>query len=330
MNRDYEEHSKLDISEISKLLKDINKMSLQQGFAECKEYVEKYGLKSIADLRPALPKINQHEIRRQLVAMVIQLSEHHPGWGSTRLCKELKTMDIRISSTTISNILVKHQMGTKYERYLKLKAKYAEDLTNLSQEQLKIFMEFDSRFREPETRSSRPGELLVQDTIYIGYFKNIGEIYMQAIIDSYSNYAFGFLHIDIKPDFAVFILHNEVIPFFKKIQLPVKAILTDNGHEYCGKDNHHFELYLKLNNIEHLKNKARKNPNNIVRQFIDIATREFFNKINGSGDFENLEAFQSKYAQWLSYYNNERQYHGLPNMGKPPTLAIADYSAVRN
>jgi transposase InsO family protein len=330
MDRTTEEHSRLNVPEISKILKDINKISLQQGFNECKEYVERYGLKSIESLRPVLPKINQHELRQQLEEMVIQLSENYPVWGSTRLSRELKAMNINISSTSISNILVKHQMGTKYDRYLKLKLKYAESLDSLSHDQLMIFQEFDSSFREQEVRGGQPGELLVQDTIYIGYFKNTGEIFMQTVIDSYSNYAFGFLHINNKPDFAVFILHNEVIPFFKKIQFPVKTVRTDNGHEYCGKDNHHFELYLKLNNIDHHKNKARKNQHTIIRQFIEIATTEFFNKINDPRDFENLEAIQNKYGQWLSYYNNERPYSDFPNKGKSPKLSIIECPTFRN
>lgn len=330
MDRNLEEQSRLDVSEISKILKDVNKMSLQQGFNECKEYVEKYGLQSIEKLRPALPKINQHEIRRQLEEIVIQLSVNYPVWGSTRLSKEMKAMNINISSTSISNILVKHQMGTKYDRYLKLKVKYAESLASLSQDQLIIFQEFDSSFKDQEIRGERPGELLVQDTIYIGYFKNTGEIFMQTVIDSYSNYAFGFLHINNKPDFAVFVLHNEVIPFFKKIQFPVKAIRTDNGHEYCGKDNHHFELYLKLNNIAHHKNRVRRNQHNIISQFIEIATTEFFNKINDPRDFECLEIVQTKYWQWLYYYNNERPCSDFPNKGKFPKLLIIEFPTSRN
>jgi transposase InsO family protein len=330
MDRNTEEFPKLNVPEISKILKDVNKISSQQGLDECKEYVEKYGLQSIENLRPALPKINRCKIRRQLEEVVIQLSERYPVWGSTRLAKELKTMNINISSTSVSNILVKYQMGTKYERYLKLRTKYAENPACFSPEQLLLLREFDTRFREPEARGERPGELLVQDTIYIGYFKNSGEVFMQTVIDTYSNYAFGFFHVNIKPDFAVCILHNEVIPFFKKIQFPVKAIRTDNGHEYCGKENHHFELYLKLNNINHYKNKTEKNRHSIICQFIEIATMEFFNKNDNPRDFENLENIQNKYTQWLSYYNNQQPCPDYGATGKTPYLSIIEYPTSRN
>lgn len=329
MSRSIGEQSRLNVSEISKILKEINKILLRQGFNECKHYVEKYGLQSIKDLHPALPKINRQELRLKLDETVLQLSEEHPGWGSIRLCNELKAQKINISPATVSNILIKHQMGTKYERFLKLKVKYTENMTGLSKEQLMILEEFDIQRRDQELWGSRPGELLVQDTIYVGYFQNCGEVYLQTIIDSYSSYVFGVLHINKKSDYAVFILHNEVIPYFNKIQLPVKAILTDNGHEYCGKEQHHFELYLKLNNIEHRKNQLRQNSNHFIQQFIKIVTAEFFNKIDVSKDFENLEVIQKKFTQWLNYYNQEHPYCDFSGLKKPPALMIKEYPVSR-
>ena len=323
MSRSTGEQSCLNVSEISRIFKDLNKIILRQGFDECKQYVEKHGLQSIEDLRPVLPKINRYELRLKLDAMVLQLSEEHPAWGGIRLCKELKARNINISPSTVSNILIKYQMGTKYERFLKFKVKFTENMTGLSKEQLMFLEEFDIQMRDFDFRGSLPGELLVQDTIYIGYFQNFGEVYLQTIIDSYSNYVFGFFHINKKSDFAVFILHNEVIPYFRKIQLPVKAVLTGYSHEYCGKKSHHFELYLKLNNIEHRKNQMRQNSNCFMQQFIKIATGEFFSKIDK--DFEDLDVIQNKFTKWLNYYNHEHTYNDFSGLIKPPAQLIEEY-----
>lgn len=35
------------------------------------------------------------------------------------------------------------------------------------------------------------------------------------------------------------------------LDLPVRAVLTDNGREFCGTERHPYELYLALNEIEH-------------------------------------------------------------------------------
>jgi len=42
--------------------------------------------------------------------------------------------------------------------------------------------------------SSRPGDFLAQDTFYLGRLKGIGKIYLQAGVDTYSSFGFGFLH----------------------------------------------------------------------------------------------------------------------------------------
>jgi hypothetical protein len=55
---------------------------------------------------------------------------------------------------------------------------------------------------------------------------------------SYASYAFGFLHLSKQPEAAVAVLHNDVLPFYQKFDLPVRAILTDNGREFCCTERH--------------------------------------------------------------------------------------------
>lgn len=49
-------------------------------------------------------------------------------------------------------------------------------------------------FRERHVESSRPGELLAQDTFFVGHLRGVGKVYLQAVVDTYGSYAFGFLH----------------------------------------------------------------------------------------------------------------------------------------
>ena len=47
-------------------------------------------------------------------------------------------------------------------------------------------------------------------------------------------------------------------PFFENQELPMLRILTDRGSECCGKvENHDYELYLAINDIEHTKTKVK-------------------------------------------------------------------------
>ena len=52
----------------------------------------------------------------------------------------------------------------------------------------------NSYFSEQYMESSRPGDFLAQDTFYLGRLKGIGKIYLQAVVDTYSSFGFGFLH----------------------------------------------------------------------------------------------------------------------------------------
>ena len=48
------------------------------------------------------------------------------------------------------------------------------------------------------------------------------------------------------------LLYERVLPFYDALDVPVQAILTDNGWEFCGKhDSHPYELLLALEDIEH-------------------------------------------------------------------------------
>lgn len=58
---------------------------------------------------------------------------------------------------------------------------------------------------------------------------------------------------------AADMLNDKVLPFFEAQGF----ILTDSGSEYCGKvENHDYELYLAINDIEHIKTKVKHSKTN--------------------------------------------------------------------
>ncbi|MCW2303361.1 hypothetical protein M2324_001754 [Rhodovulum sulfidophilum] len=57
------------------------------------------------------------------------------------------------------------------------------------------------------------------------------------------------------------VLHNDVLPFYRALDLPGKVVLTDNGREFCGTEKHPYELYLEINAIKHRRTKSgRRRP----------------------------------------------------------------------
>ena len=109
----------------------------------------------------------------------------------------------------------------------------------------------------------------------------MGKVYLHAVVDTYSSYAFGFLHISPKqPEAAVAVLHNEALPFYSERSVRVENVLTDNGREFCGGEGHPYRIYLALNEIGHRTTKVRRpQTNGFVERFNRTALDEFFREV---------------------------------------------------
>ena len=51
----------------------------------------------------------------------------------------------------------------------------------------------------------------------VGRLKGIGRVYLHAVVDTHGSYAFGFVHVSKQPEAAVAVLHNDVLPFYRKL-----------------------------------------------------------------------------------------------------------------
>lgn len=107
-------------------------------------------------------------------------------------------------------------------------------------------------------------------------------------------------------------------------------ILTDRGTEYCGKvENHDYELYLAINDIEHTKTKARSpQTNGICERFHKTILQEFYQVTFRKNLYSSLEQLQSDLDIWLNFYNNERTHQGKMCGGRTPMQTLLDGKAV--
>lgn len=108
-----------------------------------------------------------------------------------------------------------------------------------------------------EIETAHPGYLGSQDTFYVGNLKGVGRIYQQTFVDTYNKVAFAKLYTTKTPITAADMLNDKVLPFFEAHALPMLRILIDQGTEYCGRvEQHDYQLYLAINDIDHTKTKA--------------------------------------------------------------------------
>lgn len=225
-------------------------------------------------------------------------------------------------------MLNERELGTRYQRWLALERRQAEQPIELTAEQVAFIEKQNPCFRERHVESSRPGELLSQDTFYVGHMKGVGKVYLHTVVDTHASYAFGFLHPSKQPEAALAVLHNDVLPFYAEVGLSVEAVLTDNGREFCGRDDHPYELYLELNEIEHRTTRiGRPQTNGFVERFHGTALDEFFRIVFRQRFYESVDALQQDFDEWLRHYNTERPHLGYRNLGRTPWQTVQQHIA---
>lgn len=294
-------------------------------FYEWKRRFQTQGFEGLKDL-PPIHRSHPQTTAPETVERIKALALDHPAYGCNRLEALLTLEGRRVSAITIQKILNDHGLGTRYDRWLALEKANAETPIELTGEQVAFLEKLNPTFRERHVESQAPGELLCADTFFVGALKGIGKVYLHAVVDTYGSYAFGFLHVSKQPEAAVAVLHNDVLPFYRTLDLPVGAVLTDNGREFCGTDTHPYELYLALNGIEHRKTKIRTpRTNGFVERFNGTVLDEFFRVKMRETFYETVEALQADLDLWLIHYNTERPHLGYRNQGRRPIDTINSF-----
>ena len=197
-------------------------------FYEWKRRFQTHGFEGLKDL-PPIHKSHPQTTPAETVERIKALALEHPAYGCNRIEALLALEGRRVSAITIQKILNDQGLGTRYDRWLALEKANAEQPIELTGEQVAFLEKLNPAFRERHVESSAPGELLCADTFFVGSLKGVGKVYLHAVVDTYGSHAFGFLHVSKQPEAAVAVLHNDVLPFYESLGLPVKAVLTDNG-----------------------------------------------------------------------------------------------------
>lgn len=318
---------RLSVLELARELGNVAEACRRRGldrtsFYEWKRRFQTQGFDGLRDL-PPIHRSHPQTTPPETVARIQDLALQHPAYGCNRIEAMLSLEGKRVSAITIQKILNEHGLGTKYDRWLALERANADQAIELSAEQVAFLEKLNPCFRERHVESAAPGELLCADTFFVGSLKGIGKVYLHAVVDTYGSHAFGFLHVSKQPEAAVAVLHNDALPFYARLDLPVKAVLTDNGREFCGTDTHPYEIYLELNGIEHRKTRIKTpKTNGFVERFNGTVLDEFFRIKMRETVYESVEALQTDLDAWLVHYNTERPHLGYRNQGRRPIETI--------
>lgn len=316
---------RLTLLQLAEKLGNVSKACRMHGvsrsqYYEYKRSFQTHGIEGLVD-KPPLPGPHPNELPEGTKEKIIEVSLKHPAFGQQRISDQLRLEGLNVSPTSVRNVWIKEDMETRYKRLLRLEEKAATQAgLVLTEDQIRLIEKANPCFKERHVESEYPGQLLCQDTFYVGRLKGLGRIYLQALVDTYSSLAFGKLYTSKRPETAVDLLYDRVLPFYESHGLTIEAILTDNGTEYKGRPMVHlYEIFLDFNEIEHRKTKVgRPRTNGFVERFNRTVLDEFFRQAFRENFYQSVEALQEDLDSWLLYYNQERPHRGYRNMGRRP------------
>ncbi len=317
---------KLNIMQLGEKLGNISEACRKLGvsrthFYDIKATLEDEGIDGLLEKSKSKPRI-QNRVADEVEKKVLDYSLEFPVHGQVRVSNELlKHHAISVSPTGVRGVWLRHGIQTKALRLKRLEKWSAENGLVLTESQVQALdLAKEEKQAHGEIETFHPGFLLGQDTLYIGYVKGVGKIYQQTGIDTFSNVGFAKVYSDKTALPAADFLNDKVLPFMDSHGVKLLRTLTDRGTEYCGiLENHPYQLFLHLNDIEHSRTKARHpQTNGATERLNQIILEEFYQVAFRKKIYASLEEIQADLDEYMAHYNEQRTNQGKRCQGKTP------------
>ena len=295
----------------------------------CYRYQQLYeqgGEEALLDVSKRKP-ILKDRVSQEVEQAVCGIAIEEPAYGQVRARNELRNRGKFVSPGRVRSIWLRNNLATKKKRLKALEAKVAQDgivLTEAQVTALEAAKEEKQAYGELETE--HPGYLGSQDTFYVVTIIGVGRIYQQTFIDTYTRVAFAQLYLQKHAITAADLLNDRVLPFFEEHGIPLLRSLTDRGTESCGKkDQHEYQLYLAIEDIDHTKTKTNSpQTNGICERFHKTMLEEFYQIAFRKKIYKSTEELQTDLDAWLVKYNQYRAHSGQYCYGKTPMETFKD------
>jgi transposase InsO family protein len=295
-------------------------------FYRYKSAVEEGGVESLLDKSRRQPNL-KNRVDEPTEQAILDYVIECPAHGQVRVSNEMRKRGVFISPSGVRSIWLRHNLASFKERLNALEKKSAEENFILTEAQVAALeRKKDDDLACGEIEAAHPGYLGSQDTFYVGTLKCVGRVYQQTFVDTYSKVAHCKLYTTKTPITSADLLNDRVLPFFEEHEMGVIRMLTDRGTEYCGKvEQHDYELYLALNDIEHTKTKVRHpQTNGICERFHKTILNEFHQVTFRKKIYTTLDELQKDLDDWLHYYNHQRTHQGKMCCGRTPMETLLD------
>lgn len=322
---------KLSLLELASELSNVSRACKVMGYSrqqfyEIRRNFQTYGAEGLIDRLPGARGPHPNRVAAEIEEAILDHALAHPCHGCTRVEQELRLKGVQVSSGGVRGVWQRHNLLTKHERLLRLEQATAERQLTLSDEQMRLLERFSPEFRERHIEAPHTGALVAVDTFFVGTLKGVGKLYLQTAIDCHSRHAWARLYPNKLPVTAVHLMNGDVIPTFEEHGSTIDTVLSDNGREFCGRpDQHPYELYLQLEEIEHRTTRVKRpQSNGIVERFHRTLLDEHFRVEGRRTWFETIEEMQTVLDDYLVAYNTRRPHQGRGMNGRTPAKAFIE------
>ncbi|HEX5702414.1 MAG TPA: IS481 family transposase, partial [Pyrinomonadaceae bacterium] len=322
---------KLSLLRLAEELGNVSKACQLMGyhrdsFSEIRRAFQVGGVAALVEQRRGPRGPHPNRVAPEIEQKVLDYALERPTHGAQRVANELRLAGANVSASGVRGVWLRHQLETRTKRLLRLEEAAQQTTYLLSAEQIRLLERHSVDFRCRHVEASRPGELLNQDTFYWGTLKGVGKIYVQVVVDVFCSLAFAKVYNSKMPITACDLLYERVLPFYEALGVPVGAVLTDNGREFCGRPGSHpYELLLAMESVEHRTTQVRSpRTNGFVERMNRTLLDECFRVAGRTTWYENVAEIQADLDRYLSFYNLQRSHQGYRLQGRTPAQALRE------
>jgi len=230
---------------------------------------------------------------------------------------------IKITETALRAALRKQGMHTRELRLKLLEERHLNKGLVLSEPQQQALHDFNPCLRERLLEYHQPGLLLIQDAVDLGKLKNLGRTFLHVVIDPRCCLAFAAIAGSDDPTAAVAVLNDQALAFFGKEGIAVQRVMAGRGVVTDAGADPGYEKFLKSQSIALKLPPTGSRPlNGFIERFVRSVQKGFLAGALRSQVFQDFDALQSGFDDWLEQFNRETPLPGYPIMGRAPLDAF--------
>jgi transposase InsO family protein len=285
-------------------------------FYEWTAIVAQYGIDALMPKTrraPQLPNATPTHVIEDLLTLAVV----EPTIGSRQYADRLAERGYQVGKTTVQKLLVDHGLGRRAQRIARAAAITAAT-TGLSTDAARTSEPFGFCHYSPA-----PGWQIALDSFYVGNLKGVGKVYQLTAIDVATRWAIMLIVLGPLNAGHTIRFVDHVITSFRRLGVPVRAVLTDNGPEYIAAG---FRAHLATKGLEHVRIPPRSpNHNAVCERFQGTALQECWRPAFHRRRFTSIRQLQTEADAWLTRYHHRRRNHSDYMRGRTPAQLLDNH-----